>query len=373
MASPRSVRPAEIVAYLRATGWEVADDGYERAALWSKHFDEREEELLVPMAEGAPDFDRVFRRMVDELARLECRPSARVERDMGETSVDAISFRVMLDGGRASRLPLAYAPTVFRAAHDVTIAAANAASRTRPSYRNWTREVRDFADRAEIGQTEAGSYVVRVLCPVTHVPQPRLQRPGEDVPFERRVTHTLHTALHAARRAAQKAITMGELSVFDEAVAAGVSSNLCSALASVGTGPESVALEIGLRWAALRDQPMPNEGPFFFGRDYLEVLGTAAVHLREQESEELQEQEIIGFVTSMERGVTEDAGMVMVKGYMPWEDGHRSLKCSIELAGELYAQAARAHGEQALVSVRGVVRRVGPKWWLEEPSGFSRV
>lgn len=371
MSLPRSVRPAEIVAYLRAAGWVVADDGYEGAALWCKSFDGAEEELFVPTAEGAPDFDRVLGRMVRQLAALEERTPTQIERDMAETSADAISFRVLLDGGRASRLPLAYAPTVFKAAHDVTIAAANAASRTRPSYRNWTKEVHEFASRAEVGQTEAGSYVVRILCPVTHVPQPQLQRSDEEAPFERRVTHMLHAALHAARRAAEKAITLGELSVFDDVVSAGVSSNLCSALASVGTGPESVALEIGLRWAALRDQPAPNGGPFYFGRDYLEVLGSAAVHLREQESEELQDQEVIGYVTNLDRGVTDDAGTITLNGYLPWGGGHRPLKCSIELSGELYARAARAHVAQALVSVRGLVRRVGKKWWLEEPSGFS--
>jgi hypothetical protein len=372
MTQPRSVRPAEIVAYLRSADWKVLDESYEGAALWGKTIDGVEEELFVPLREGAPDFGRVFDRMVKTLARLENRTPAQIERDMAETSADAISFRVLLDGGRASRLPLAYAPTIFKAAHDVTIAAANAASRTRPSYRNWTKEVHDFATRAEVGQTEAGSYVVRILCPVTHVPQPQLQR-SDDTPFERRVTHVLHTALHAARRAAERAITTGELSVFDETVSAGVSSNLCSALASVGNGPESVALEVGLRWAALRDQPMPSSGPFFFGRDYLEILGSAAAHLREQETEELQEQEIIGFVTSLERGATENTGTVTLYGYMPEYESHRGLKCSIELAGELYARAARAHVEQALVRVRGLVRRVGQKWWLEEPSGFSWV
>lgn len=369
MTLPRPVRPAEVVAYLHAAGWKVLDDTYEGAALWGRTFGEAEQEIFVPLREGAPDFDRVFDRMVKRLAALENRSPAQIERDMSETSSDAISFRVLLDGGRASRLPLAYAPTIFKAAHDVTIAAANAASRTRPSYRNWTKQVHDFATRAEVGQTEAGSYVVRILCPVTHVPQPQLQR-TDDTPFERRVTHTLHTALHAARRAAERAVTTGELSVFDETVSAGVSSNLCNALASVGTGPESVALEVGLRWAALRDQPTPDSGPFFFGRDYLEVLGSAAVRLREQETEELSDQEITGFVTSLERGVSDNAGTVVVYGFLESGDRTGGLSCSMELTGEQYALAARAHVEHALVSVRGLVHRVGHKWWLEEPTGF---
>lgn len=369
MTQPRSVRPAEIVAYLRSADWKVLDETYEGAALWGKTVDEVEEEIFVPLRESAPDFGRVFDRMVKKLAALEKRAPAQIERDMGETSADVISYRVLLDGGRASRLPLAYAPTIFKAAHDVTIAAANAASRTRSSYRNWTKEVHDFSARAEVGQTEAGSYVVRVLCPVTNVPQPGLQRTDE-APFERRVTHMLHTALHAARRAAERAITTGEISAFDETVSAGVSSNLCSALASVGTGAESVALEVGLRWAALRDQPMPSGGPFFFGRDYLEVLGSAATHLREQETEELHDQEITGFVTSLERGVSDNAGTVVIYGFLESGDRPGGLRCSIKLTGQQYALAARAHVEHALVSVRGLVQRVGHKWWLEEPTGF---
>lgn len=326
------------------------------------------------MAEGAPDFGRVFGRMIHRLAQLEDKAEAQIIRDMAETSADAISFRVMLDGGRASRLPLAYAPTIFKAAHDVTIAAANAASRIRSSYRNWTKEVREFADRAEVGQTEAGSYVVRVLCPVTHVPQPQLQRVDDQAPFERRVTNTLHRALSATRRAAERAITNGELAVFEEAIDDGVSSNMCRALASVGSGPELVALEIGLRWAALRDQSIPSGGSFYFGQDYLEVLDSAASHLRELEGEEFEDQEVMGLVWSLDRSpMNGEAGLITINGFIPnggYGGRDRVMKCSMELPTELYTLAARAHVEHRLVSVWGTVRRAGRRWWLEDLSRF---
>jgi hypothetical protein len=82
MAKPRPVRPAEIVAYLRAAGWEVLDDTYEGAALWGRSFDGIEEEVFVPLRESAPDFGRVFDRMVKTLAALEKRTPVQVERDM---------------------------------------------------------------------------------------------------------------------------------------------------------------------------------------------------------------------------------------------------------------------------------------------------
>lgn len=122
---------------------------------------------------------------------------------------------------------------------------------------------------------------------------------------------------------------------------------------------------------AVVDEPTVDRDSTEVGRDYLEVLGSAAAHLREQETEELHDQEITGFVTSLERQVSDNAGTVVIYGFLESGDRPPGLSCSIELTGERHAMAARAHVEHALVSVRGLVRRVGNKWWLEEPTAFS--
>lgn len=370
MPAGQLLRPAELVAYLRSRGWRVADDGYEGGALWEKTDDRGTREVFVPMAEEAPDYGQVVHRLISGLAAAESRDAIFIARDIRESSGDVIRFRVSLDGSDSSRLPLAVAPAVFKAAHDVTISAANAVSRRRSHYKKWTNEVHNFAQQAEVGQTEPGSYVVRVLCPLTRVPEPQLQI-SEKEPFGRRVTVTLSTALAASIRASRAAITNGDLSVFDETIQAGVSSNLCRALASV-RGPVAVAttLEVQMRWAHLRGHTPPSEGAFFFGADTLEVLDSAASHLRDQEEEILENQTIYGFVTKCERGAVANSGLIVVEGWVEGEPPTR-VSCQVQLAGEEYAAAARAHAERKLVALVGTTHRVGRRWTVDQVDSFS--
>jgi len=371
MSAPRDfVRPAEIVAYLRGRGWSVADDGYEGGALWEKQSESGPVEAFVPMAEGAPDYGPLVQRLVHELARWEHREPLFVLREMKESIADVIRFRVVLDGSESSRLPLSVAPRVFKTAHDVTISAANAASRRRSHYRNWTREVHEFAQQAEVGQTEPGSYVVRVLCPLTHLPQPQLQ-PSNPQPFARRVTSTLSTALGASSRAARSAITNGDLGVFDETVGSGVSSNLCSALAGVRDGAVTLALEIQLSWAQLRDRVAPPRGTFFFGPDTLEVLQSAARHLRDQEEEVFEDQVFYGYVTECRRGATDDSGTITLEGWIDDPDHREPFACRVELMGEVYVNATRAHGDRDFVQIRGTLLRQGRRWSMSQVDAFT--
>lgn len=364
------IRPAEVVAYLRARGWKVADDGYQGGVLWELQTEADTLEAFVPMAEGAPDYGTLVHRLVHTLARVERRDPIFILREMKESTSDIIRFRVALDGRESSRLPLSLAPRVFKAAHDVTISAANATMRRRSHYRKWTRDVYEFAQQAEVGQTEPGSYVVRVLCPLKRLPEPQLQLQGDE-PFGRRVTATLNTALAASTRAARAAITSGDLETFDETIQAGVSSNLCSALASVNEGSLSTTLGVELRWARLKAVAAPAGGSFYFGSDVLDVFQSAAKYLRDQEEEVLEGQTVHGYVTRCERGSTEDSGVVVVEGWIETPDFRGRVACRIELSGADYVSATRAHGDRDFVSVTGTVHRVGSKWSMGEVEGLN--
>ena len=298
------------------------------------------------------------------LARVERRDPLYVAREIRESLGDVIRYRVALDGSDSSRLPLAVAPAVFKAAHDVTISAANAVRRRRHFYKKWTNEVHEFARQAEVGQTEPGSYVVRVLCPLTRVPEPQLQL-SEETPFGRHVTETLNHALSASLLASRRAITSGDLAVFDETVEVGVSSNLCRALASV-RGPVATTLEVQLRWAQLRGQEQPTGGRYFFGADTLEVLRSAADHLRDLEEETIENQTVYGFVTKCERGADASSGSIVVQGWLNDGEEHGRVNCRASLSGETYVAAVRAHAERRFVAIEGTVHRVGRRWTMDE-------
>jgi len=378
MMVDRPPNPAEIVAYLRSRGWAVVDDGYQgRAAMWAIACDgERDEaEVLVPMSHDSPDFDRVFARLLKTVAQLEQRSSHQVASDIRETSVDAISYRVVLREEHSTSIPLSLSPLVFRSAYEATIAAANAASRVRSSYGTWTAEVREFAQRARVAQTEPGSYVVRILCPVTPLPGSQI-RTDEEPPFDRRVTQTLHSALTAACDAAKRTITTTKISEFDSTIESGVSSNLCAALGLLSKGDHgSVSLDVGMKWADLPGLTIPSSGRIFFGPDTLEVLQTAASHLRTLEDEHYENTTVIGNITECQKEPKASVGSVTLRGvdFLSHGDEPRKIKVKMDLARDDYNVAAHAHSESGLVTVVGTVRHVGQRWWMENITSIRRI
>lgn len=111
-------------------------------------------------------------------------------------------------------------------------------------------------------------------------------------------------------------------------------------------------------------------GAFFFGADTLEVLDSAASHLRDQEEEILEDQTIYGFVTKCERGAVANSGLIVVEGWVEGEPPTR-VSCQVQLAGEEYAAAARAHAERKLVALVGTTHRVGRRWTVDQVDSFS--
>ena len=103
----------------------------------------------------------------------------------------------------------------------------------------------------------------------------------------------------------------------------------------------------------------------------LEVLQSAADHLRDREQETLEGEVVRGFITKCERGADASSGTVVVEG---WSRGARDtderVRCTVELAGPDYEAAVAAHADRLFVSLEGTVHRVGRSWRMD---GVSRL
>ena len=110
------------------------------------------------------------------------------------------------------------------------------------------KEAGDYIRRVRLGQTEHGSFVRTVLSEVPPKLSPsesgKLFDEDLPVPFERRVTEVLLKASAAAVHAAEEAGASGDFKPFEEAIDAGVSGNLCGALAKPLASAACTALEI---------------------------------------------------------------------------------------------------------------------------------
>jgi hypothetical protein len=235
-------------------------------------------------------------------------------------------------------------------------------------------EVLDYIRGVRVGPSAVGSFVLSVHTPVS----PRLSAGPASLfadsgleepvvePFERQVSLRIYDAVHAAHGAANAALVDPDgLARFTQGVASGISANLCEALVGLG-GPAAHPVELSLMLAPSRPSARVL-APIRFRRDHFAVLQSAAAELRARSAEE--DSVLVGNVVRLYRESSAASGEVSVAGTVEGED--RLRRVWVELAGDDYETAVRAHRDMRLVSVRGDIVRRGNRSYLSRAGNFQ--
>lgn len=361
--------PSQIEVYLLAHGWQPRS----RTAAFSTWVAPAgvgdQAPLFLPLSRAPHDFETRLREFVWDLAEIE-----REDRDVLITNLryaTADLVRVRLTSPRVGRgeLPIADGAELFDGAKDLMLAAACAAIDTRPSFGpRMPQQALDYVHDVRLGQTERGSYVVTVISRVTP-PEQQAILPDEaahiDVPFERRVTNRLVTALTAARDAAVGVLDDGNYGVFDDAVESGVSANLCNAIASMGTDAPAATVEVSVDWASSRPATVEDLPSVAFEASSLPVLREAVTHLRQLGP--FDDELIEGFVSRLTRGNDDEIGTIVIEG----EARGAARNVHVELPDDQYASAVGAHRDRLPVRIRGTLYKRGRSWVLSDPGQLT--
>jgi hypothetical protein len=282
-----ALKPLEVVAYLRATGWYKKAESHGQWSLWYRQDAEGNTfELGVPLSPTLRDFAA---RMSDALRVLEVveeRSQLEIARDLLATSADVIRVRFM-DGELADgSVPIEDGSQYFQKARDLMLAAACSAARPRSYFPSRKpAEATDYLRNVRLGQTEQGSFVLTILSRVPPGLTADGARPVEnEEPFARRVTQLLSHSLSAVRTAAEEAASTGRVESFVAAVDQGVSANLCDAVAGLGKSPTgSRNIEFSFSWSRSRPLPPSLSPPsaILLPADAFPVIQEAGLYLKE--------------------------------------------------------------------------------------------
>ena len=350
-----AVSPAALSAYARAAGWS-------RQEPYRVHSDvyggEARPEIIVPRTERLGDYASVVAALIDTFARVTGQDELIVYRSLVTADRDVVRVRTAesVDGS----VTLNAGVDLIGGARDMLLSAACSLREPQPVYRaGANREAADLLDQVRLGQTDQGSFVVTLLTPVVPPPMPGLFPDPDDrnAPIERRMTRRLVEALTAARQAAERTAA-GDKGAFGEAVANGVSANLCEALVRL-IEPFST-LDVGVSWAQTRPVAMLRT-VVRFGRADAALLREAARSLRDRAPQ--LDVRLYGFVQLLKRAEAEDDGTI---GLVTDIDGQRqSVSAVLERVD--YERAVQAHGDRTLVVLAGDLERMGQRWRLLNP------
>ncbi len=358
-----ALRPTEVAAYLRASGWSQQEDRGAWAT-WTKGTDF---EVIVPLSRELGDFAQRMGDIVRTLALAEDRSQLSVFADLTTTSADVVRIRASEPETADGTISLLEGVSLVQEAMDMMAAAACATVAPRPLYRaRRPQEAAEYLNALRLGQTERGSFVVAI---VSRVP-PSLSMPTSpqselfpEEPFARRVSYTLADSLSAVRKAADMAAGSASFDAFADRVSEGVSANLCAALAGMGKHlSDAGILSVELSWSRTRLLRPQVASRITFPRDYIPILEEAARLFRERGP--FEEYDVRGVVERLDRPEGAESGVATVVA----EIEGRFRKVSMTLAGNDYELAIQSHGKRVPIIAEGVLERHGRSLVLVGPS-----
>lgn len=366
------IDPYATAAYLKLHGWDRVRAG-ELGDRWQLRAFPRNRNVALPHPELEPvDRALMMSSALLVLEEVEQRSISRIARDLLEAGSDIIRFRVSADALQDGEMPLSAAPEMLTGALEAIRAAGRAEIQTRAVYSGGQvpTSVKRFVDLARVGPTERGSVVLHVRSKVTPVPLEQTSlvaegdRPPSEVPFERRVLRRLLSGIRAGKTAVHReAVDLVTEDALDEDIEAGLSANLCDALAQLAGEKEELGahIEVGIRWSLFLPSDEP-ETRVEIGRSELDSLADVARRLRLIVPLTVNRQ--TGFVKELKRDPGDTDGTVRVLADL---DG-RSTVIKLFLAEEDYKQALQAHEQNRELIFSGVMEKAGKVWEVAAPT-----
>jgi len=238
-----NISPEIITQYLKARGWQESDSFYGNASVWHRG---DELEILLPQSDQLRDYKTRVNEILDILEISEERDRQQILNDLILKPTDLIKIRIDSTDIIGGTIPIEEAVQLFDAISRIMKFTASATIQPRSVYRGGVfTMVREYLQELRVGETEQGSYIVNILSPI-------MQDHGN---FGRNVNISLNTALAAINTTTQDVMAGSNIEVFEQAIDAGVSSNLCDALLEVSAYNDLQDLSFRWQWSPMWDVP----------------------------------------------------------------------------------------------------------------------
>ena len=375
MNGEKTVTPTDLRDYLKAQGWSVLEDAIKDRLYVFENTKFPRRQLAYPIDMNAPDYEESLGRVFWKLADITGQNIGSLVTKVHALKDDVLRLRVSFEGNDNS-LPLGFAATLIQNTEKLLKATACTVLRPRTHHpRLSLAEANQFVEKAKFQQTERGSFVLKVACPVNSMElQGNLDMEGSNAPFVRQVTLALQSSLSKLTSAIE-ADTLDDLvSNLKSQDSPLISSNLCEALSAMRDEVVDNSLDVGFDWSALHTVPHGVSSRVIrIQKDYFSRIEEVRRELRSQEQH--LEESFIGTVERLD-GVMDErghrSGDVILALLLP--DEGETIRAKASLSADDYRKADKAHMTNgAYVRVTGRLLPGRQPRQLTEVSCFEHI
>lgn len=343
------ITPEQLSGYLSLNGWVEDAKIRDIASIWHRPSDEDQAdfEILKPDVRGIKDYVARVNDLIRVLSVYEQRKANEVFNDIVNLLADVVHIRVVHEDIENGSIPLEDGILLFEKARDLFISATLSSLNKKKFFSgNRSNEVLDLIDKARLGQTEVGSYVINIIAPLEDNidESPSLY---ERVSFSRVVTTTLASSLGAVMSSIQEYRKTRNPNVFDRAVEDGLSANLCDALIGLTGQKNSRDVDIYLSFSKSQRPLKELKTKYSFKSEIVPYLSQASEYLKGSYIK--SDFEISGFVKKLDREKDSDDGSITVTTFV---DG-KERNVVFDLPEVEYLEAIHAHESRHVVECVG--------------------
>lgn len=367
--------PTTIRDYLKAYGWTILPEGIDNRLYVFEHSQYPKRQLLIPMDTAVEDYSETVQRTLGKLSDLLSLELSRLSDAIVSSTDDVIRFRLHSDLVKHS-VPLCFASNLLKSADTMLRAAACTVLEPKTSYPRLTRnEATQLVEKSRFDQTEKGSFVIKIACPVDalEVQTPSLFEEHKPTSFVRKATSHLYTALNSLIQAIEQDTLNTFVAEVKGSQTPRISKNLCDAVLEMSDGTLENSLDIQFDWSLLyKSETAQMQNRVRIQRDYFRRIEEVSREL--QPDAQAQEGVYIGTVEKMEGVQTVDgrAGDVILALLLP--ENEEIVHARVSLNAEDYKKADQAHmSAGAYVQVSGRLHPGRKPRVLDAITSFSVV
>lgn len=357
MQGLEKITPIDLRDYLKAEGWEQIQAAYDDGLYGMKHADFERRQLFFPIQPDAADYIESVKIALTKFAELRELDVHTLPSRILSAKNDGLRIRVH-SRQDVNTLPLDFTSALVGSVEKLIKSSACTVLKPRISHPRLShKEALDIVSHSKFGQTEQGSFVLNVTCPLNALDaQGSLGVDRQDDPFVRQVFQTMQEGLSGL----VTSIERGTLQIFVDSLkksdAPKVSANMCDALSSMHDENLGNSVDLNFLWSFLK--PITDKSslrPVRLQGDYFSRIEEVKQELKSSTDTQATET-FIGTVERLDGDLGADgrrSGNVLLGLLLT--DEEQTVRATVSLNPDQYADAVSAH-QTAGAYVRVVAR-----------------